>query len=343
MHYRHDTEDFVLAEYYSLAEAATKDMSSLIRASEGLAISSHEQPEGFHCFFFLSASSTSTQLRAPRRVLPHLIGTQWLLRVLRQAIYQKQRQTGDNFLANVSSNQSFFGIIYESSLLCQIQDGQLRCLYDIPGASGFALPQTPDTGLSSLKSPYQEVYLDRRAALPLLQWSDLFFVRVATNFPTVDAVIITPNRIVLLQITVASRLELQHSGLNRIYQLVEHNDLLQGRQWHFVFLGPRKESVAKLCSSKAATDLVPYARHRLNLNLQLGSMAIPPPPNVSLPVLHVIRLRIRSLHSGPNNRLRCSVTLERRSSSPSASECQPVPLTCCGLKECCSFAMRIAP
>lgn len=262
------------SDFMAMANGITSNLLTLIDALQGTTFRNERQLKGFHHFFFMSVTSTSTDMYRPLPILPHAVGTHWLLRVLRQAIYKKGARNDDRLLANVDSNSVIFGISYEVILLRQIKDGSLRHSYNIPGHSGLKLPHVAD-GAVGFDHPYPEVYLDRNATLPTLQGSSHFFVTLGPNFPTVDAVIITPAHVQLLQVTIATRHNLHQSGLNRVYQLIKHNDMLQGRQWHFVFLAPKKEIADTLCSSAPAQKLLRFARDKLHLDMHLGSMAVP--------------------------------------------------------------------
>lgn len=153
-----------------------------------------------------------------------------------------------------------------------MRDGRDCFCYTLLEESEWKLPRA---SASRLESPYVEVYLDQSATLPALQNSNHFFVVVAPNFPAVDAVVITPDRILLLQVTVAARHKVSRLGLKRVHQLVERNSLLEGRQWHFVFVTPAVETARDLCSSAAAADLKNYTQRSLALDLRLGYMAFP--------------------------------------------------------------------
>lgn len=278
--------DEVLSSFRNMAETVTANMSTLIDAVKGVAISNQEQLQRFHFFFFMPAHSTLTEI-VPGLSLPHHVGTQWLLRILREAMYNKTKKADVNLLERRSCNTTLLGLAYEASLLHEIREGQVAEPYELFGISDKSqhnLPQAEDAPTTSFTPLYQDAYLDHNT-LPTLANSTQTLVTVAPSFPTVDAVIVTRNRVLLLQVTVASRHKMLQSGLNRVYQLVRHNEMLEDRKWHFVFLAPKKDSAHELGSSNAAKGLQIYAQDTLRLDFSLGFMAVPFVKGVSLSVL----------------------------------------------------------
>lgn len=276
MRYRKYAEERVTSHFRQMAQDVTSDLLALTATLRNEMVLNAKQAQNFHHFFFMTASSTSASLELPSPKLPHKVGTQWLLRLIRQAICEKQDPIGDNLLTSISSsNSTVFGAAYEAVLLRKVKDGRLYCDYTTPNESGLRLPHVAAESAQDPTRLYTEVYLDQSADLPILRDSSRFFVTVAPNFPTVDAVTVTFTHVQLLQLTVATRHRVQQSGLDGIYQLMERNNLLQGRKWHFIFVAPRKESADALCSSASARKLAAYAHSKLRLNFCFGSMPVP--------------------------------------------------------------------
>lgn len=111
------SEDQVLSSFRDMAEIVTSNITTLLHALEGAAISNEDQLQCLHYFVFFSvpAHSTSTEL-VPGIVLPHRVGTQWLLRVLREAMCNKTRRADLDLLPGVSSNSTLSGLAYEALL-----------------------------------------------------------------------------------------------------------------------------------------------------------------------------------------------------------------------------------
>lgn len=228
----------MLAHFQQKALAATNRLTTLYAALKDMPIEDQDQHDGFHHFFFMTAFSRSDDLSASE-TFTHRVGTPWLLRILRSAICAAQDKNDNEILRGLSGNSTVYGIAFEALLLRRIKDGRVSNSYSTNGPSEFALSQVVELDSLTPNKFYREVYLDRNGSLPALTGAAQFFVTVSPNFPTLDAVVVTTDRIVLLQLTVAARHQMRQAGLQRVHQLMDHNNFLQGRQWHFVFVTPR--------------------------------------------------------------------------------------------------------
>lgn len=106
-----DPDNAILARFRGEAQAATMNLSTLNAVLSGGMVPNEDQSECFQHFFFVSARSTSDLLSLPHRILTHQVGTQWLLRILNEAIYSKMLGCEDNLLASASSNSCVWRFI----------------------------------------------------------------------------------------------------------------------------------------------------------------------------------------------------------------------------------------
>jgi hypothetical protein len=169
-----------------------------------------------------------------------------------------------------------FGIAFEAIILDRIANGQMRdaCQLVHPAAGSITLPQSPD----GTPSPFSRLKdtLTLNESLPVLNAARSYFVKVDANFPGIDAAIVTPQQVILVQITVASRHDVKFQGIRRVYDMVV-GELGSdgGRIWSLVFVVTARQYGERLARSTPSETAVARAKHVLGIDLQLGFLSVP--------------------------------------------------------------------
>lgn len=94
--YKDEGEARLNSDFVSMAKSLTRDLRALDDAANGY-IRDEEQLAGFRKFFFMTASSSSTDLQRPPPNLPYKAGTQYHLRVFGRALYERTAPNKDLF------------------------------------------------------------------------------------------------------------------------------------------------------------------------------------------------------------------------------------------------------
>lgn len=244
-----------------------------------------KQSELFHRFFFVIGPSLSPESQAvafeyrPR----HAIGTLWQLRLLRDRMMSNTEQDSSSLLAALANNPTCLSIAFEGVLLQQMERGERSEQYTL---SGLRSKPSPLPQKKYFASPFEpaELFLTEQGSLPpaVLNASKSYFVKTSPRFPAVDAFMILPNRVILLQLAVASRHDLRRTfqGLRRVHDFVEHNFPKEYRDWEMVFITSSKDHGTGLVEALSALDVSAYAFKQLHIELRAGYLHIPLPSNV---------------------------------------------------------------
>jgi hypothetical protein len=125
--------------------------------------------------------------------------------------------------------------------------------------------------------------------LPELNTSTSYFIEVDLNFPTIDAAIITPKEVILLQVTISKRHSVKPAGIRRAHDLVMGKWAGDGgRKWRFLFVVTTPENGRKLAASSASSTAVTSAKKDLGIDLAMGFLYVPlqaSPVRLFFPVL----------------------------------------------------------
>lgn len=246
-----------------------------------------KQSELFHRFFFVIGSSLlpDSQAAAFEYRPRHAVGTLWQLRLLRDRILRTREQDASSLLAALSNNRTCLSIAFECVLLQQVERGERSEQYTL---SGLRNKPSPLPQKKYFASPFEpaELVLTEQGSLPPanLNASKSYFVKTSPRFPAVDAFMLLPNRVILLQLAVASRHDLRRTfqGLRRVRDFVENNFPKEYRDWELVFITSNKDHGTELVEALGALDLSAYAFKKLHIELRLGSLHIPLPSNVGI-------------------------------------------------------------
>lgn len=264
------------AEYTIAARDLVNTQRDILTIIDNFGDMAQSHPPGFHSFFYLTGHATRPERQSkPAMFWPaYRIGTDFLLQTLQWQLYHKHVQNLDDMLDLVKGQRPVFGAFFEAFLLAQTKRGELNNAYQLcerPGAPCH-LPRS----LCDARSPFtKEHVLSRDGSFPVLDSSqENHLILVEPNFPTVDGVVVTHGEIRLLQLAVSSRHQLLKSGVKRVHEMLEANNTLGQREWHFVFITPSDAAGRQLVESQAAEDLVAYAREELSLRLKMGHMDV---------------------------------------------------------------------
>lgn len=273
---RFDLLDDILEEYTDLADTLICHLDAVMKAIMGAPNPVRDQYDGFHRFFYLTGPVSNGSLQRFGFRPLHAVGSPWLFRILRRAVYCKYTQGLDSLLASVAGNTTMFCIVFEAYLLRRIREGLLPDRYHLlnrPEAT-YRLMGSDTTGDPS-SHLCTDVYLGMDGPIPIVTQAAQYFITLTPNFPTVDGVLVTSSHVLVLQIVVANRHRLLSSGLERVHKLVKDNGLLQGRQWRLIFITPQAANGERLAESTPARSLVKWDLKNLSLELDIGIMTIP--------------------------------------------------------------------
>jgi hypothetical protein len=246
--------------YSSLARDVVSASDSLGRA---LRNGAYQDQSGFHqVFFILGPQHAENQLWLWFRpgIAP---GSPFLLKVLQEELTKQDQASLGILLDALSFQPTVFGVVYEARLLKQLREGSLRKSLMFEDGSKDHLPTSFDILAPSLGAVGQMSSFNPQLTT---------FQPVSANFPTFDGVIATPERIFLLQVTVARRHAMKTAGLQRVIELAQQS--CHRGDFVLVYVVPTEEHARSMIQAKASTNLLAHAS-RKQITLRVGAIVVP--------------------------------------------------------------------
>jgi hypothetical protein len=102
--------------------------------------------------------------------------------------------------------------------------------------------------------------------------SSSYFIPVDLSFPTIDAVIITPTEVTLLQLAICKRHSVKEAGIRRVHDLIMGSG---GREWRYLFVVATPEYGQELAASPPSIAAVSAAKSTLGVDLRMGFLHLP--------------------------------------------------------------------
>ncbi|KAJ7291142.1 hypothetical protein C8J57DRAFT_1491648 [Mycena rebaudengoi] len=247
--------------------------------------------DDFDAFFFMEPRIIDTAKTddLSGRLTPffrkrHTIGTLWQHRLLRRAFLQTTGCFSSELLLPLSSRPLAFGLTFESITLNNIQLGRVHHSFQLLGRPSPASLQLPCSPLAELAPGY---YLTLTGDLPPLDPSSSYFIPVDLSFPTIDAVIITPTEVTLLQLAICKRHSVKEAGIHRVHDLIMGSG---GREWRYLFVVASPEYGQELAASPPSIAAVSAAKSTLGVDLRMGFLH---PPLRSSSTNRIIELQVQ--------------------------------------------------
>lgn len=276
--FRNTSEDNLTSQYTSWASGLVGNKEKIVAVLDNFGSTAQSHPDHFHCFFYLTGHAFLPG-RQPEIVYftpKHVVGTDFLLHVLRWQLHKQSAQEVEDMLELVKDQRTVFGIFFEAHLLATIKRGHLSNAYyvsDRPEDPNYFPQSQPDA-----TSPFtQEHVLSKKEEedFPTLDLNqEHHLILVEPNFPTVDGVLLTRAKVQLFQLRVSSRHKLLNSGFERVHEMLAANNMIGHREWHFVFITTSAAAGRQLVDSDAAREMVEYARRNLSLTVKMDYMAV---------------------------------------------------------------------
>ncbi|KAJ8455106.1 hypothetical protein ONZ45_g19050 [Pleurotus djamor] len=282
----------VVAQYSEYAQIAAR-IGILNGDGSRLSTAIPERWPQFRCFFFMKQPSAyiSQIWGVPSRLQVGLfepwyaIPTPWQYQLFRNAVRALQVEKDQPMLKEFAvNNHATYSIAFETHILNCIQKGELRDKYKTRSGKSRHLPRK----LRELLPGYG-LKVDGPSRHDRDHWdaSQSYFIPTADAFPLIDAAIIIPRRVILLQLSIANHRSVEPDGIRVVHGFMKAMEgstgkCNYGRKWTCMFVVDEESSGTSLVEAESSREAVAMCKEELGIKLHMTFLRVVERPKVDV-------------------------------------------------------------